>query len=187
MTTSLCVKKNISRLVAASLIMASCFSQQAYGQGHPHPDPKLVESSYIARKKDDTRVIKLKLSDAGISAGAVIAWGLGGLLQSKSDGWIRLELTGNKVQVIHTTRRTNWLTQFSKWWDHPVRNIVFKPDSCTSNSPECLITGTENFIELKDGMRVDKGDFRIEYLESDEWKTTGFRVPGKKRKEWIEI
>lgn len=188
MLSTLSVKKITTHLVVASLITVSCISQKAFGQVQPNLNPNLVQSSYIANKIEDnkdTKVIKLKLSEAGISAGSVLTWGVAGLIQSKSDGWVRLEITGNRVRVVHTTRRTNWLTQFSKWWDHPVRNIAFKPDSCVSN-PNCLITGTDDVIELKNGMRVDKGEYKIEYLESDEWKTIAFRVPEKVSKKLVE-
>jgi hypothetical protein len=77
-----------------------------------------------------SRVIKLRLSDSGVSVGSVIAWGLPGLIQKRSTDWVRLEINENQVRVIHTTRATNAFTQFSKWWDHPVRKIAFKPDSC---------------------------------------------------------
>ncbi|MFM6309318.1 MAG: SHOCT domain-containing protein, partial [Dolichospermum sp.] len=92
------------------------------------------------------RVIKLRLSDTGVSVGSVIAWGFGGLIQKRSTDWVRLEINGNQVRVVHTTRTTNAITQFSKWWDHPVRKIAFKPDSCTVDNVQK--TG-ESDIETK--------------------------------------
>ncbi|MBU7585725.1 MAG: hypothetical protein KAF91_23055 [Nostoc sp. TH1S01] len=178
------------------------------------------------------RVIKLRLADSGVSVGSVITWGFGGLIQKRSTDWIRLEISDNQVRVIHTTRTTNWLTQFSKWWDHPVRKIAFKPDSCqidnaqkpggsnienqlreikrlydsqllteqqyqelqrkiinqigTNSSPntavnsECVILGENGIIKLQDMTLLTKGEFKIEYLEGDEWKYAAFRVPAKK-------
>ncbi|WP_414546501.1 hypothetical protein [Nostoc sp. CCY0012] len=82
----------------------------------------------------NSRVITLRLSDAGVSVGSVLAWGPAGLIQRRSTDWVRLEISGNQVKVVHTTRTTNWLTQFSKWWDHPVRKTIFKPDSCDINN-----------------------------------------------------
>ena len=76
------------------------------------------------------KIIRLRLADAGVSVGSLLAWGPVGLIQRRSTDWVRLEISGNQVKVIHTTRTTNWLTQFSNWWDHPVRKIAFKPDSC---------------------------------------------------------
>ncbi|HYW21021.1 MAG TPA: SHOCT domain-containing protein [Nodularia sp. (in: cyanobacteria)] len=78
-----------------------------------------------------SRVIKLRLADSGVSVGSILFHGFAGLIQKRSTDWVRLEITGNQVKVVHTTRVTNAFTQFSKWWDHPVRKIAFKPDSCT--------------------------------------------------------
>ncbi|BAY24360.1 hypothetical protein NIES2100_41550 [Calothrix sp. NIES-2100] len=177
------------------------------------------------------KVIKLRLADSGVSVGSVITWGFGGLIQKRSTDWVRLEISDNQVRVIHTTRTTNWLTQFSKWWDHPVRKIAFKPDSCqidntqTQGSPnienqlreikrlydskliteqqyqelqrkiinqisinpspnatvnsECVVLGENGIVKLQDMNLVTKGEFKIEYLEGDEWKYAAFRVPAK--------
>ncbi|WP_258004667.1 hypothetical protein [Cylindrospermopsis raciborskii] len=125
------------------------------------------------------RVIKLRLSDTGISIGSVIFWGIAGLFQKRSTDWVRLEINGNEVKVVHTTRTTNTITQFSKWWDHPVRKIAFKPDSCT-NSSDCVVVNKENgIIDINDISLLSKGEFKIEYLESGEWKYVDFRVPAK--------
>lgn len=37
-------------------------------------------------------VIKLRLSDTGVSVGSVIAWGFAGLIQKRSTDWVRLEI-----------------------------------------------------------------------------------------------
>jgi hypothetical protein len=149
--------------------------------------------------------------------------------------WVRLELSDNQVRVVHTTRTTNWLTQVSKWWDHPVRKIAFKPDSCkldnvqnqggsdietqlrdikklyeskliteqqyqelqrkiinqisstpnqattqnTTVNSECVVLGENATVRLKDMALLTKGEFKIEYLEGNEWKYAAFRVPEK--------
>ncbi|MCW5317529.1 hypothetical protein GTQ43_28105 [Nostoc sp. KVJ3] len=179
----------------------------------------------------EPRVIKLRLADSGVSVGSVLSWGFAGLIQKRSTDWVRLEISDNQVKVVHTTRTTNWLTQVSKWWDHPVRKIAFKPDSCkvdnvsnqggsdietqlrdikklydskliteqqyqelqhkiinqinttpnqpsTSNS-ECVLLGENATVQLKDISLVTKGEFKIEYLEGNEWKYAAFRVPEK--------
>jgi hypothetical protein len=131
----------------------------------------------VSQNTLDTKVITLRLSDTGVSVGGILTWGLGGLIQKKSTDWVRLEINNNRIKVIHTTRVTNWLTQFSKWWDHPVRKIVFKSDTCESNS--CTISGEEGVIELKDMKLLHQGTFQVEYLENNEWKYTAFRVPEK--------
>lgn len=177
------------------------------------------------------RVIKLRLADSGVSVGSVITWGFGGLIQKRSTDWVRLEISDNQVRVVHTTRTTNWLTQFSKWWDHPVRKIAFKPDSCeignaqnqggsdlesqlreikrlydskliteqqyqelqrkiinqigtnssqtTSSNPQCVVSGENGILKFSDMSLLTKGEFKIEYLEGDEWKYAAFRVPAK--------
>lgn len=142
-----------------------------------------------------TRVIRLRLSDSGLSVASFIFWGPAGLIQKRSTDWVRLEITGNQVRVIHTTRTTNWFTQFSKWWDHPIRKIAFKPDSCTvdnvqktsepnpnqttTTNPDCVVISENGVIELKDIAVLTQGEFKIEYLESGEWKYVTFRVPEK--------
>ncbi|MBD2251911.1 hypothetical protein [Nostoc parmelioides] len=177
------------------------------------------------------RVIKLRLADSGVSVGSVITWGFGGLIQKRSTDWVRLEIGDNQVRVIHTTRTTNWFTQFSKWWDHPVRKIAFKPDSCeinntqtqggsdtenqlreikrlydskliteqqyqelqrkiinqigtnssqaAPNNADCVVLGENGIVKLPDLTLLTKGEFKIEYLEGDEWKYAAFRVPAK--------
>jgi hypothetical protein len=183
----------------------------------------------------EPRVIKLRLADSGVSVGSVLSWGFAGLIQKRSTDWVRLELSDNQVRVVHTTRTTNWLTQVSKWWDHPVRKIAFKPDSCkldnvqnqggsdietqlrdikklyeskliteqqyqelqrkiinqisstpnqattqnTTVNSECVVLGENATVRLKDMALLTKGEFKIEYLEGNEWKYAAFRVPEK--------
>jgi len=177
------------------------------------------------------RVIKLRLADSGVSVGSIITWGFGGLIQKRSTDWVRLEIGDSQVRGIHTTRTTNWLTQFSKWWDHPVRKIAFKPDSCeinnaqtqggsdtenqlreikrlydsklitepqyqelqrkiinqigttssqaTPSNGDCVVLGENGTLKFPDLTLLTKGEFKIEYLEGDEWKYVAFRVPAK--------
>ncbi|MEH2196571.1 MAG: hypothetical protein V7K98_28560 [Nostoc sp.] len=182
----------------------------------------------------EPRVIKLRLADSGVSVGSILSWGFAGLIQKRSTDWVRLELTDNQVKVVHTTRTTNWLTQASKWWDHPVRKIAFKPDTCkvdnvsnqggsdietqlrdikklydskliteqqyqelqrkvinqisttpnqnTTSNSECVLLGENATVQLKNISLVTKGEFKIEYLEGNEWKYAAFRVPEKEYK-----
>ncbi|MEH1766373.1 MAG: hypothetical protein V7L27_23800 [Nostoc sp.] len=179
----------------------------------------------------EPRVIKLRLADSGVSVGSVLSWGFAGLIQKRSTDWVRLEISDRQVKVVHTTRTTNWLTQVSKWWDHPVRKIAFKPDSCkldnvqnqggsdietqlrdikklydskliteqqyqelqrkvinqinttpnqaTTINSECILLGENATVPLKDMTLLTKGEFKIEYLEGNEWKYAAFRVPEK--------
>ncbi|MFN6463747.1 MAG: hypothetical protein RMZ41_018310 [Nostoc sp. DedVER02] len=182
----------------------------------------------------EPRVIKLRLADSGVSVGSVLSWGFAGLIQKRSTDWVRLELTDNQVKVVHTTRTTNWLTQVSKWWDHPVRKIAFKPDTCkvdsvsnqggsdietqlreikrlydskliteqqyqdlqrkvinqisttpnqnTTSNSECVLLGENATVQLQNISLLTKGEFKIEYLEGNEWKYAAFRVPEKEYK-----
>lgn len=179
----------------------------------------------------EPRVIKLRLADSGVSVGSVLSWGFVGLIQKRSTDWVRLEISDRQVKVVHTTRTTNWLTQVSKWWDHPVRKIAFKPDSCkidnlqnkagsdietqlrdikklydskliteqqyqelqrkvinqintipnetNTNKEECVLLGENAIVQLQDMSLLTKGEFKIEYLEGNEWKYAAFRVPQK--------
>ncbi|WP_256891034.1 hypothetical protein [Cylindrospermopsis raciborskii] len=148
---------------------------------NPSSDPGVTPTSPITTPptplytSGGDRVIKLRLSDTGVSIGGVLAWGLAGLIQKRSTDWVRLEIRDTKVRVVHTTRVTNWFTQFSKWWDHPVRKIMFKSDSCESNT--CTISGEDGIIDLKDTRLLHQGTFQVEYLENNEWKYAAFRVP----------
>ncbi len=223
-------QKNIYKQVSASviittLLMGSVFAQKSDSQViKSKPQDKLSQSII----SEDPKIIKLKLSDAGVSVGSLLVWGLPGLIGSKADDWVRLEIVGKKVKIVHSTRTKNWLTQTNKWWDHPVRNIVFKPNSCNVNSPtgnqsnlearlteikklyeqnliskqeyenlrkqilnnvgssntnntasnnNCLISSDSDAIELKNGMRLDEGEVKIEYRQNDKWETVVFRVP----------
>ena len=138
---------------------------------------KILIAQNAVENIQEPKVIKLRLSDTGISIGGIITWGLAGLIQKRSTDWVRLEVNDTKVKVVHTTRVTNWLTQFSKWWDHPVRKIMFKSDSCESNT--CTISGEDGIIDLKDTTLLHQGTFQVEYLENNEWKYVAFRVPQK--------
>lgn len=143
----------------------------------PIYNDRLLIAQNAVENIQEPKVIKLRLSDTGISIGGIITWGLAGLIQKRSTDWVRLEVNDTKVKVVHTTRVTNWLTQFSKWWDHPVRKIMFKSDSCESNT--CTISGEDGIIDLKDTTLLHQGTFQVEYLENNEWKYVAFRVPQK--------
>lgn len=212
-------------VILTTLLMGSVFAHKSYSQVIKGKPQELLSQSIIS---EDPKIITLKLSDAGVSVGSILAWGVPGLIGSKAADWVRLEIVGNKVRIVHSTRTKNWLTQTNKWWDHPVRNIVFKPNSCNANSPtnnqsnlearlteikksyeqgliskqeyenlrkqilnsvgnsntantasnnNCLITSDSDAIELKNGMRLDEGEVKIEYRQNDKWETVVFRVP----------
>ncbi|QLE42776.1 hypothetical protein FD723_21610 [Nostoc sp. C052] len=228
---------NQIRILIAVALLVSSTAVKSSSATEKNTDFFTTNISSIAPKQMkisqaiEPRVIKLRLADSGVSVGSVLSWGFAGLIQKRSTDWVRLEISDRQVKVVHTTRTTNWLTQVSKWWDHPVRKIAFKPDSCkldnvqnqgssdietqlrnikklydskliteqqyqelqrkvinqintTPNQPttinsECIILGENATVPLKDMTLLTKGEFKIEYLEGNEWKYAAFRVPEK--------
>ncbi|MBN3963507.1 hypothetical protein [Nostoc sp. NMS8] len=228
---------NQIRILIAVALLVSSTAVKSSSATEKNTDFFATNISSIAPKQIkiaqaiEPRVIKLRLADSGVSVGSVLSWGFAGLIQKRSTDWVRLEISDRQVKVVHTTRTTNWLTQVSKWWDHPVRKIAFKPDSCkldnaqnqggsdietqlrdikklydskliteqqyqelqrkvinqintTPNQPttinsECIILGENATVPLKDMTLLTKGEFKIEYLEGNEWKYAAFRVPEK--------
>lgn len=115
------------------------------------------------------KVIKFKLND------------LGGVSE-----WIRVEMTGNQVKLLHTVVAQSGLsraiTSVAKlpiaidhtWYDHPTSRIVFQPDGCENS--DCLITGT-NSITLTTDTDIYQGQFTLQYTESGWLRTITFRIP----------
>ncbi len=167
-----CMKEAISSGISETNAAIACKGNAPTNSTPNNSTPQSADNT------SNTTVIKLNLSDAGVSVGGLLAWGPIGLIQKKSSDWVRLEVNGYRIRVVHTTRATNWLTQTSHWWDHPVRDLAFKPDTCV-NSSNCIINGNNGVVVLKNGMSISKGEFKIEYLESNEWKIIAFRVPEK--------
>ena len=130
------IQRTPSCIVTCTLLAASLLSAISHVTIKPSfanpspPRPNLIANDFYERRG----VMKFKLEDAGISVGSVLFWGAIGFVGSKGADWVRLELDGNRVRIIHTTRTKNWVTQIQKWWDHPVKNIIFKPNSCTSTA-----------------------------------------------------
>jgi hypothetical protein len=229
---------NQVRILIAVVLLVSSTVVKPSSAAEKNTDLFAKNISSIATEKSkiaqaiEPRVIKLRLADSGVSVGSVLSWGFAGLIQKRSTDWVRLEIGDHQVRVIHTTRTTNWLTQVSKWWDHPVRKIAFKPDSCkvdnvqnqggsdietqlrdikklydskliteqqyqelqrkvinqinttpnqatTTTNSECIVLGENAIVPLKDMTLITKGEFKIEYLEGNEWKYAAFRVPEK--------
>lgn len=151
--------------------------------------PPQAEDAAVAGQTPE--IIKLKLE--------------GSSTRSSPSEWVRIELSGNTVKLLHTTkavsgfsRVTNGilgfvspvpLPNFYKWYDHPPSRVVFKPDSCSENSvpnisqpsgsPGCTIAGTDTVILAK-GMDIRKGLLMIEYADGILLKSVTFRIPVKK-------
>lgn len=134
-----------------------------------------IASSPVFAETSPTKTLKVKLDGSGLGVDTLLLHGVPGLINSKSRDWVRLELDNNLVKVIHTTRVQNGFTLFNKWWDHQVRNIVFKPDYCSFD--RCFITSSNDTIQMENPSQIFQGEFRIEYFENNQWKTSVFRVP----------
>jgi hypothetical protein len=113
------------------------------------------------------QVIKFKLNDlSGVSE------------------WIRAEVSGNQIQIVHTvvsqSGLSKALTRFSPipiahtWHDHPTSRIVFRPQGCDRD--DCLISGTKSII-LPANITPYQGEFLLEYQESGWTRTVLFKLP----------
>ena len=138
----------------------------------------------------NVEVIKLRLKTSGS--------------RSSLSEWIRIEVNGNTVKLLHTTkavssfsRLTNnllrivspiTLPNFYNWYDHPPYRVVFKPDVCSDNSAfrflqlkgysSCTITGIDTVILAKE-MDIRRGVLTIEYKESDLLRSITLRIPAE--------
>ena len=228
------IQKSLNPFVTGAYLAIALLTPVSYGTAKPSlANPVVQNPTLVANNFYEHRgVMKFKLEDAGISVASVLVWNVLGMVGSKGADWIRLEINGDSVRILHTTRTKNWLTQRQKWWDHHVRNIVFKPNSCTPvpdasetnssrlearlqyyqslynrqlvseeeynqlrqdvlrsnltnfdpatstpNPKDCLVYGTNDTIQLPEGLSVFQGEFKIDYYESGEWKTVLFQVP----------
>ena len=153
-------------------------------QGYSSP----AQAEDAAAADQTPKIIKLRLDTSGSSSGE----------------WVRIEVSGNTVKLLHTTRGVSGfsrvtngvlgivspvpLPNFYRWDDHPPSRVVFKPDSCSENSaPDisqpssqgCTITGTDTVI-LAQGMDIRTGLFTIEYTDGNLLKSVTFRIPAQK-------
>lgn len=150
-------------------------------QGYSSP----AQAEDAAAADQTPEIIKLKLS------------------RSSPSEWVRIEVSGKAVKLLHTTRGVSGfsrvtngilgivspvpLPNFYRWDDHPPSRVVFKPDSCLENSapqisqpssPTCPITGTDTVI-LTQGMDIRRGLFTIEYTDGNLLKSVTFRIPAQ--------
>jgi hypothetical protein len=104
--------------------------------------------------------------------------------------WIRAEVTGNQVKLLHTVVAESGLSQGltsiinapiaigHTWYDHPTSRIAFQPDGCERS--DCIITGTDA-IALPIGTDIYQGRFTLEYTESGWLRTITFKLPDQKK------
>jgi hypothetical protein len=104
--------------------------------------------------------------------------------------WIRAEVTGNQVKLLHTVVAESGLSQGltsiinapiaigHTWSDHPTSRIAFQPDGCERS--DCIITGTDA-ITLPIGTDIYQGRFTLGYTESGWVRTITFKLPDQKK------
>jgi hypothetical protein len=173
MTIALNQVRRILLVAAAAILFSSTIDRKAQAQTE-NPAPE---------------VIKVRLETSG-----------------DRNEWIRIEKDGNTARLMHTTRAKTGFSRainsvglpisFHRWHDHPTKQVVFVPDTCTSqqyqelsargvvrssgisSSPRCVVTGTDSVI-LPEGMDISRGQFTIEYQDGDLSRSVTFRVPSE--------
>ena len=72
---------------------------------------------FVLPMKAETQVLKVQVSGGEPTLGV---------------DWMRLEIQGNKVNLLHTTQtmRIVFMLPSSEWADHPVVATLFRPDGC---------------------------------------------------------
>lgn len=128
----------------------------------------LKQEYTIGQVTTQTQVIKFKLNDlSGVSE------------------WIRVEVTGNQVKLLHTvvsksgfSKAISGITMLPialnhTWYDHITSRSFFRPKGCENS--DCLISGTD-VITLPDGTNIYEGEFVLEYKESGWVRTVTFKL-----------
>jgi hypothetical protein len=100
----------------------------------------------------------------------------------KNDEWVRLEVTGDVVKLLHTLVPVTPPT-FYRWYDHKITRVAFKPDNCPKRAisvmpSTCLITGTDT-LTLPLGRNIRQGLITIEYEDRKLIRSVTFRLPEK--------
>jgi hypothetical protein len=122
--------------------------------------------------------------------------------------WVRLEVTGRKVKLLHTTVAPSGFAKalrtafgipssFSDssaatilgiasalppiahtWYDHSTVRVFFQPDGCEGarETTSCVVSGATT-LELPEKTVLSKGQFTIEYIESNLQRSVTFRIP----------
>lgn len=148
----------------------------------------LYKAENVATSTQAPQIIKVKLKTSG-----------------PDNEWVRIEMRGNVVKLLHTTRAKTGFSQvinsvglpvsFHKWHDHPTTRVTFTLDNCVpqqlqfsnnlapednqmSRSPGCTITGTDT-LRLAEGMDIYSGRFTMEYQEGDLLRSIAFRIPSE--------
>jgi hypothetical protein len=102
--------------------------------------------------------------------------------------WIRAEVTGNQVKLLHTVVAQSGLSKFltsasplrvpfpiaHTWYDHPTSRIIFQPAGCQTAT--CQISGSDS-VTVPAGSDIYQGQFTLEYTESGWLRTITFKLP----------
>jgi hypothetical protein len=168
-----------SRSIGLGLIEALFITGMIVPIAQAQPNnPKLVEAPTIK-----PTIIKHELDTAG-----------------RNDEWVRLEVTGNVVKLLHTRVGESQTSSvinslaglgglpvtpptFYRWYDHKTTRVAFKPDDCTERGipvtpSTCLITGIDA-LTLPPGRNIRQGLITIEYEDRKLIRSVTFRLPKK--------
>jgi hypothetical protein len=118
----------------------------------------------------------------------------------KNDEWVRLEVTGDVVKLLHTrvgeseaSSAINSVASlvplpvtpptFYRWYDHKTTRVAFQPDNCPKRAisvmpSTCLITGIDT-LTLPSGRNIRQGLITIEYEDRKLIRSVTFRLPKK--------
>jgi hypothetical protein len=144
-------------------------SQQSTSQEITSQETTSQQTTDAVQEKPQPQVIKFRLNDlSGVSE------------------WIRAEVTGKQVKLLHTVVTQSGLSKLitsaaklpiaiaHTWYDHPTSLITFQPDGCQQSA--CVIRGLDS-ITLPVGTDMYQGRFTLEYTESGWVRTITFKLP----------
>jgi hypothetical protein len=98
-------------------------------------------------------VIKVKLAEATFP-----------LLQPERADWIRMEIEGPNIKLMHSTQVLDWFWGVYNWYDHPPTKVVFKPEGCEETTSEIQ----QKLATLKSAL--DAGQLKSEDYEAQKKK-----------------
>jgi hypothetical protein len=117
----------------------------------------------------------------------------------RNDEWVRLEVTGDVVKLLHTrvgqSEASSAINSVAglvlpvtppnlyRWYDHKTTRVAFKPDDCAESAipatpSTCLITGIDT-LTLPSGRNIRQGLITIEYEDRKLIRSVTFRLPEK--------
>jgi len=97
------------------------------------------------------QIIKLQLSQATYP-----------ILQPERSDWVRLEIENDNVVIMHTTQVLDWFWGVYNWHDHPPTRLVFKPDTCETDSGTIAVQSKLDLLKVQ----LDSGQIKTEVYEA---------------------